>query len=62
MAANTALTQQVHELATTIATQTATLDEIHRHVQALAPEAGQFPAPGGGDLAAVLAEAKGTVR
>ena len=45
MAANTVLTQEVHTLTTTIATQTATLDEIHRHVQALTPQAGQFPAP-----------------
>jgi uncharacterized membrane protein len=45
LAANTDLTQQVHLLATTIAAQTATLDEIHRHVQAMAPQAGQFPAP-----------------
>jgi low affinity Fe/Cu permease len=45
MAANTALTQQVHELATTIAAQTAKLDEIHAHVQALAPQAGKFQAP-----------------
>ncbi len=43
---NTELTRQVHDLATTIATQTNTLDEIHRHVQALTPQAGQFPAPG----------------
>jgi len=48
MAENTRLTAEVHTLTTTIAGQTATLDEIHRHVQALAPQAGQFPAPGGG--------------
>ena len=48
MAANTDLTRQVHELATTIATQTATLDEIHRHVSALAPQAGAFPPPAAG--------------
>lgn len=42
---NTDLTERVHELATTIATQTATLDEIHRHVSALAPAAGTFPPP-----------------
>jgi len=45
MAANTALTQEVHKLATTIAGQTARLDEIHAHLEALAPQAGQFPAP-----------------
>jgi cell division protein FtsB len=48
MAENTRLTAEVHALTTTIAGQTATLDEIHRHVQALAPRAGQFPAPGTG--------------
>jgi hypothetical protein len=42
---NTALTGQVHDLTKTIATQTAVLDEIHRHVSALAPQAGDF-APG----------------
>jgi hypothetical protein len=40
---NTALTQQVHDLTRQIATQTATLEEIHRHVTALAPQAGAFP-------------------
>jgi low affinity Fe/Cu permease len=45
MAANTALTQEVHALTTTIATQTATLDEIHRHVEALSPQAGKFKPP-----------------
>jgi len=50
MAENTRLTGEVHALTTTIAAQTAMLDEIHAHVQALAPQAGQFPAlvPGGG--------------
>lgn len=43
--ANTDLTRQVHELATTIAAQTCTLDELHRHLEALTPQAGQFPAP-----------------
>jgi uncharacterized membrane protein len=45
LTANTALTEQVHALATTIAGQTATLDEIHRHVSAMAPQAGSFPPP-----------------
>jgi uncharacterized membrane protein len=39
---NNTLTQQVHDLTKTIATQTAVLDEIHRHVSALAPQAGDF--------------------
>jgi len=43
---NTELTGQVHALTQTIATQTAVLDEIHRHVTALAPRAGGF-SPGG---------------
>jgi low affinity Fe/Cu permease len=45
MSANTELTRQVHDLVTIVAAQTAKLDEIHRHVGALAPQAGQFPAP-----------------
>jgi low affinity Fe/Cu permease len=44
---NTELTTQVHALATTIAAQTATLDEIHRHVTALSPQAGTFAPPAG---------------
>jgi uncharacterized membrane protein len=36
---NTALTEEVKR-------QTDMLDEIHRHVSALAPYAGQFPPPG----------------
>lgn len=43
--ANTDLTRQVHELATTIAAQTCTLDELHRHLEALTPQAGQFTPP-----------------
>jgi len=43
MAENYALTQQVHILATTISTQTCLLEEIHEHVSALSPGAGQFP-------------------
>ena len=46
MTANTALTRQVRDLATRIAAQTAALDEIHRHVTALAPQAGAFPPSG----------------
>jgi len=42
---NNTLTQQVHDLTKTIATHTAVLDEIHRHVTALSPQAGGF-APG----------------
>jgi hypothetical protein len=42
---NTDLTRKVHELTTTIAAQTATLDEIHRHVSAMSPESGTFPPP-----------------
>jgi uncharacterized membrane protein len=42
---NTELTKQVHELQVTMSHQTALLDEIHRHVGALSPEAGQFPPP-----------------
>jgi low affinity Fe/Cu permease len=60
MAANTDLTRQVHELATTIATQTATLDEIHRHVSALAPQAGAFPPPAAKRLATPAERGKAT--
>jgi uncharacterized membrane protein len=42
---NNDLTRKVHDLATQISTQTAVLDEVHRHVTALAPRAGDF-APG----------------
>ena len=48
LADNTALTQQVHDLTATIAANTSVLDEIHAHVQALAPQAGQFPVPATG--------------
>ena len=44
---NNTLTQQVHDLTQTIATQTAVLDEVHAHVSALSPKAGKF-APGKG--------------
>jgi hypothetical protein len=37
LASNTELTQQVHELAITIAAQTTTLDEFRRYVSALLP-------------------------
>ena len=43
IAENTELTKQVHELQVTMSQQTALLDEIHRHVSALSPNAGQFP-------------------
>ena len=42
---NTELTKQVHDLQVTMSQQTALLDEIHRHVAALAPNAGLFPPP-----------------
>ena len=45
LAQNTDLTQQVHAVVGTIAGQTARLDEIHAHLEALTPAAGQFPAP-----------------
>lgn len=38
-----ALIQRNNELTETIATQTCLLEEIHRHVSALAPQAGEFP-------------------
>jgi low affinity Fe/Cu permease len=46
---NTDLTQKVHGLVTTVAAQTATLDEIHRHVAALSPQAGEFAPPATAD-------------
>ena len=42
LATNTDLTGQVHALATLIASNTSLLAEIHRHVEALSPEAGTF--------------------
>lgn len=49
IAENTELTKQVHELQVAMSRQTALLDEIHRHVGAIAPEAGLFEPPSGGD-------------
>ena len=45
IAENTELTKQVHDLQVSISQQTGLLDEIHRHVGALTPNAGWFPAP-----------------
>jgi low affinity Fe/Cu permease len=45
IAENTELTKQVHDLQVSISQQTGLLDEIHRHVGALTPNAGLFPAP-----------------
>jgi low affinity Fe/Cu permease len=45
IAENTELTRQVHELQVSISQQTGLLDEIHRHVGALTPHAGLYPAP-----------------
>lgn len=45
LAENTELTMQVHDLQLEMSRQTALLDEIHRHLGALTPNAGQFPAP-----------------
>ena len=45
IAENTELTKQVHDLQVSISQQTGLLDEIHRHVGALTPNAGRFPAP-----------------
>ena len=45
LAKNTELTREVHSLTTTIAAQTATLHEIHRHMSAMTPGAGAFPPP-----------------
>ena len=45
IAENTELTKQVHELQVTMSHQTALLDEIHRHLGALSPQAGLFPPP-----------------
>jgi low affinity Fe/Cu permease len=45
IAENTELTKQVHDLQISISRQTGLLDEIHRHVGALTPNAGRFPAP-----------------
>jgi low affinity Fe/Cu permease len=42
---NTELTKQIHDLQISMSQQTALLDEIHRHVGALTPEAGYFPPP-----------------
>jgi low affinity Fe/Cu permease len=42
---NTELTKQIHDLQVTMSQQTALLDEIHRHLGALAPGAGHFPPP-----------------
>ena len=39
------LQTQNNAMTASIATQTALLDEIHRHVTALAPQAGSFPPP-----------------
>jgi uncharacterized coiled-coil protein SlyX len=45
IAENTELTKQIHDLQVSMSQQTALLDEIHRHVGALTPEAGYFPPP-----------------
>jgi hypothetical protein len=49
MQENTELTRKVHDLTQTISSQTCTLDEIHRHVEALTTNAGldvgEFSAP-----------------
>ena len=45
LASNTKLTQEVHKLAITIAAQTATLDEFHRYVSALAAQVGPSAPP-----------------
>jgi hypothetical protein len=45
IAENTELTKQIHDLQISMSQQTALLDEIHRHVGALTPEAGFFPPP-----------------
>jgi low affinity Fe/Cu permease len=45
LAENTELTMQVHDLQLEMSRQTALLDEIHRHVGALTPNAGRFPPP-----------------
>jgi hypothetical protein len=41
----TTLIERNNELTETIAKQTGILDEIHRHVAAITPEAGTFPPP-----------------
>ena len=43
LAENTALTNQIHTLTATMSTQTCLIEEIHRHVSVLAPNAGEFP-------------------
>jgi low affinity Fe/Cu permease len=45
IAENTELTKQIHDLQVSMSQQTALLDEIHRHVGALTPNAGRFPPP-----------------
>jgi low affinity Fe/Cu permease len=45
IAENTELTKQVHDLQITMSQQTALLDEIHRQLSALSPNAGRFPPP-----------------
>ena len=45
IAENTELTKQVRDLQILISQQTGLLDEIHRHVGALTPNAGRFPPP-----------------
>jgi uncharacterized membrane protein len=42
---NNELTKEVADLTRKIAQQTALLDEIHRHVAAITPNAGRFPPP-----------------
>jgi uncharacterized membrane protein len=44
-----ALQTQNNEMTSRIETATALLAEIHRHVSALAPQAGQFPPEGDSD-------------
>jgi low affinity Fe/Cu permease len=43
IAENFDLTKQVHDLQVAMSRQTALLDEIHRHLTALSPNAGAFP-------------------
>ena len=49
VAENTELTRQIHDLQLAMSRQTGLLDEIHRHVGALTPDAGLFPPPSVGD-------------
>jgi len=49
VAENTELTRQIHDLQLAMSRQTGLLDEIHRHVGALTPDAGLFPPPPVGD-------------